>query len=268
MIFFLPSPWNGAAPHPFNSSYSPFISHLYQCFILPLNDRRWFFCAVDSLVANGCSRTPNSKKEAITSKYKWLNQLEELQKQMHLFADSLARKCLTKFTFKQNFFSTMCFSSFYFSGWSCAFLTYIHVLWISSVSLTGAIIQSVSIGRQEPNGLLIQVKNLVTQAWTHLSGLGSQIKITHIWLHSCKPHVCSRYWLHLPSDIYTTAAECGGFPTFAVWGAASKGLPCIRGSRRSGPGHGADGGATSQSLFCKLGDISWSVSLMELARSA
>lgn len=107
-----------------------FIPHLYHCFILPLNDRRCFFCAVDSLVANGCSRTPNSKKEAITSKYKWLNQPEEVKKQMHLFADSLARRCLTKFAFKLNFFSTMCFSSFYFSGWSCAFTTYMHVLFM------------------------------------------------------------------------------------------------------------------------------------------
>lgn len=232
MIFFLPSPWNGAAPHPFNSSYSPFISHLYQCFILPLNDRRWFFWAVDSLVANGCSRTPNSKKEAITSKYKWFNQLEEVQKQMHLFVDSLARKCLTKFTFKQNFFSTMCFSSFYFSGWSCAFLTYmhIHVLWISSVSLTGAIIQSVSIGRQEPNGLLIQVKNLVTQAWTHLSGLGSQVKIMHIWLHSCKPHVCSRYWLHLQSFAVRYLHD-------SCWVRRISHLRCLRCSLKRAPLH-------------------------------
>lgn len=153
MIFLLASPWNGAAPHPFNSSYSPLIPHLCHCFILPLNDRRSFFCAVDSLVANGCSRTPNSKKEAITSKYKWPNQPEEVQKQMHLFADSLARKCLTKFTFKQNFFSTVCVSSFNFSGTELRIYNlhtcFIHVLWISSASLTGAIIQSVSIGRQE-----------------------------------------------------------------------------------------------------------------------
>lgn len=99
---------------------------------------------------------PNSKKEAIISKYKWLNQLEEVQKQLHRFVDSLARKRGTKFMFKQNFFRNRPLNVlrelliFQLELSMCSLQTcFIHVLWISSVSPAGVFVQSVSVCRRD-----------------------------------------------------------------------------------------------------------------------
>lgn len=125
MIFFLPSPWNRAAPLLLPLSFlTAVIPLLFLTFIiLSVCFLGFFFSRRLSLIplaSNGCSRTPNSKKEAIISKYKWLNQLEEVQKQLHRFVDSLARKpeVYVQTQLFQETVRSMCFRSFCFSSWS------------------------------------------------------------------------------------------------------------------------------------------------------